>query len=102
MVFGKLENLARVLRPMRTARELADEHLGEIVICTEGKQQSPTSLRGTRLTERLVIPNTVVGSIAREVEHHHTLAPIRIARERDLTEKVREGLPKFEIDSRAV
>ena len=33
VVFGELENFARVLRPMWTARELSDERFGKVVIC---------------------------------------------------------------------
>lgn len=54
------------------------------------------------LTERLIIPNAIVRSVAREVEHHHTLAPIRFTGKRDLTEKVRESFSKLKIDSGTV
>jgi hypothetical protein len=33
VVFGELENFARVLRPMWAARELADERFAKVVIC---------------------------------------------------------------------
>lgn len=88
LVLGQSEHVARILRPMRSAGELGDEGLSEVMV------------------ERLVVPEFVAnrGLEAWEVEHDCTFAPVCAIRGVgcDLAKEIKVSLSELDVDAASV